>query len=141
MKFTEPEMTKAVEAVARQLFAATRPPWRRGDHDQAWRELKAIERYNHLAAAGEVVLPVLVALPERPTVGATPEFTDEEYLAAAEGASRDLMEHRQPGVWESLGERKRRKLNQGTAELARVAVEGMPIRQDPDAFIVPDYLD
>lgn len=141
MKFTEPEMTKAVEAVARQLFAATRPPWKRGDLAQGWRELKPIERYNNLAAAGEVVLPVLVALPERPTVGATPEFSDQEYLDAAEGASRELMEHRQPGVWESLSERKRRKLNQGTAELARVAVEGMPLRQDPDALNIPDYLD
>lgn len=140
MKFTEREMTAAVDAVARELFAATRAPWRRGGSDAAWERLTPIERYNRKAVVGEMVLPVLQALPERPTVGATPAFTDEEYAAAAEDASRALLEHRSPGAWDAMPERRRGRLVRSTAALARRAVAAMPVRQDPDNLIVPDHL-
>ena len=138
MEFAEHEMTSAVEAVARQLFVATRPPWRRGAAGAAWERLTRIERYHRRSAVGEMVLPALRELPERPTVGARPEFTGEEYAAAAEASSRALLEHRQPGAWEELPERRRRRLVRTTAALTRTAVAAMPVRQDPDAP-VPDH--
>jgi hypothetical protein len=129
MKFTEREMTAGVKAVAHQLMLASRP-FRRGDVDQRWAGLKPLERYEKLAAAGELVLPVLLALPERPTVGATPAFSADEYGAAALAALVDRDD----------SEKVRRRTAAVTSKLAQVAVEAMPVRQDPDALIVPDHL-
>lgn len=140
MKFTEREMTTAIEVVARQLFSATRPPWRRGSAEEAWDSLAPIEKYHRRAAVGEAVLPALVALPERPTVGARPEFSPEEYAEAAEAASRSLVDQRAPDTWDGLPDKKRSRMVRATAALTRAAVEAMPIRQDPDAIIVPDHL-
>ncbi len=140
MRFTEHEMTAGVDAVARELFAATRPPWRRGSTATAYDRLDRAQRYHRLAAAGEIVLPVLVALPERPTVGATPDFSAEEYAEAAAAALREVHEHRSPDGWDSLGTRRRRALVAVAARLTRTAVRAMPHRGDPDALVVPDHL-
>ncbi len=139
MRFTEREMTVAVDAVARRTFGATRMPWRRGASDEAWESLPTLEKYNRRSVVGEMVLPALVALPERPTVGATPEFSDEEYAAAAEVSARSLLEQRNPGSWEAMSERRRRALVKTTAAVTRAAVESMPLRQDPDDLTVPDH--
>ncbi len=140
MRFTEHEMTVAVDAVARQLFAQTRPPWRRADPDAAFAALDTRRRYRSKATAGELVLPVLTALPERPTIGAPPRFTDEEYAEAAASAGRQVMEHRRPGAWDALSARRRGRLVEASARLTKAAVAAMPVRQDPDALIVPDHL-
>jgi hypothetical protein len=140
MRFTEHEMTVGVDAVARRLFAATRPPWRRGDASAAYDALSKAEAYPRKAAAGEIVLPALTALPERPTVGASPEFTTAEYEAAAEAGSRTLLEHRRPGAWDAMSAKRRARLVATAADLTRVAVAAMPVRQDPDALVVPDHL-
>lgn len=133
-------MTAGVDAVARHLFAATRPPWRRGKADAAWQALAPIEKYNRRSAVGEIVLPVLQALPERPTVGAPPAFSDGEYAEAAEAASRALVEHRKPGTWSTMPERRRKGMVRTTAALTRRAVTAMPVRQDPEDLTVPDHL-
>ncbi len=139
MRFTEHEMTVGVDAVARELFAATRPPWKRHAVAADFEALDKARRYRHKVAAGEVVLPVLTALPERPTVGATPAFDDAEWRAAAEQGSRQVADFRTPGGWEALGERRRRRLLDGAVTLTRVAVAAMPLRSDPDALLVPDH--
>lgn len=125
MRFTEHEMTVAVDAVARHLHAATRPPWRRGSADASYDALDRMRSWRLKVRAGDVVLPVLVALPERPTVGASPEFTAAEYAAAAEQSA--------PGT----GSRRRVAV---AVALTRLAVAAMPVRQDPDALVVPDHL-
>lgn len=130
MKFTEREMTVAVDAVAQKLFAASKPPWRKGSAEEAWAQLGKFEKYQHKAAAGELILQALLALPERPTVGATPKFIDEEYAAAAQA-------HPQA---EKLSGKKQERFVSHLANLVHFAVEAMPIRQDPDALIVPDHL-
>lgn len=132
-------MTTAVDAVARRLFAATRAPWRRDGGEAAWEQLPPMEKYHHRSVVGEMVLPALQSLPERPTVGARPEFSDAEYAQAAEGASRALLEYRRPGAWDTMSARRRRRLTNTTVALTRSAVEAMPVRQDPDALIVPDH--
>ncbi len=147
MKFTEREMTVAVEGVAKELFTATLGRRARKDPEAAWRALPKFEQYQRKAAVGEAILPALIALPERPTVGETPAFTDEEYAAAATRSAEALLEQRMPGAWESLAQRERDRLVRGTEELTRSAVAAMPIRRDPDAlmstddFVVPDSLD
>ncbi|MDT0202975.1 hypothetical protein [Nocardioides sp. AE5] len=140
MKFTEREMTIAVDVVGKTLFAAKKAPWRRANVDADWEKLKPIEKYHHRAAAGEMILGPLVALPERPTIGATPQFTDEELIEAATESTRKLMEHRDPDAWEKLGEKKRKLLVKSTMAFVRIGIDAMPIRQDPDALVVPDHL-
>jgi hypothetical protein len=139
MRFTEREMTVGVKAVAQQLMVATKP-FGRGSVDERWERLSPMQRYEKLAAAGELVLPVLVALPDRPTVGASPQFTTAEWETAATEAQRSAAEQRAPGSWDSLSDRKRRGAVAVVVRLGRVAVEAMPIRQDPDAIVVPDHL-
>lgn len=120
MKFTEREMTVGIDKVAQQLFTATLPPWRKAK-ETAWELLPKFEKYQRKAAVGEAVIPALIALPERPTVGATPEFTKDEYAEAAGSKAK--------------------------ARLTKLVVEAMPVRKDPDAllgtddFVVPDTLE
>lgn len=140
MQFTEREMTVAVDEVARSMYAATRPPWKRGETGDAWEALPRVERYNRRAAVGETLIPSLLALPERPTVGERPTFSGEEYDAAAEAGSRALLEQRSPGTWDTMSDRKRRRVVKASAALLRAAVQAMPVRQDPDAPVVPDHL-
>lgn len=146
MKFTEREMTVAIEVVAKRMNAALRP-LKRSDVEAAWQSLAPYEKYVRKAAVGEAVLPALLALPERPTVGATPEFTEQEYAAAAEATTQQLLELRSAGAWAKLSARKRSKLVGAHAALTREVVEAMPLRRDPDAllgaddFVVPDSLD
>jgi hypothetical protein len=140
VRFTEREMTVAVDVVARQMFAATRLPWRRRGADEAWDHLPQTERYRRRSAVGEMVLPALQALPERPSVGSAPSFSNEEYAEAAAAATRALLEQRSPGSWDQLPERRRRRLSRLTAVLTRRAVAAMPVRQDPESPQVPDHL-
>ncbi|RJS45696.1 hypothetical protein [Nocardioides cavernaquae] len=140
MKFTEREMTVGIDIVAQRMHAALRGPFRKRDAAAAWEGLAAFAKDQRRAAVGEAVIPALLALPERPTVGATPEFTAAEYEAAAEESTRSLLEVRKPGAWEDLSEKKRTRLTRATAALTRSVVEAMPLRQDPDALIVPDDL-
>ncbi len=140
MRFTEHEMTVAVDAVARELFVATRPPWRRRGATAAYDALDRAQRYHRRAAAGEIVLPALVALPERPTVGAAPVFSDEEYAEAAAAGGRQVREHRSPGARDGLSTRRRAADVAVAARLTRLGVAAMPHRADPDALVVPDHL-
>ncbi|GAA1143593.1 hypothetical protein [Ornithinicoccus hortensis] len=143
MQFTERELTAAVEAAARLTMAASSPPWRRKDADTAWEDAPALKKYQYRAAAGEVVLPALTALPERPVVGARPEFTEQELGEAAEGVVRHQVEARREGAWEKLSDRKRAALVASTVAFVRAALAAMPVRRDPDDpenFVVPDHL-
>ncbi|MDP3968874.1 MAG: hypothetical protein Q8Q02_11385 [Nocardioides sp.] len=128
MRFTEHELTVAVEAVARRLDATTRAPWSRKKAAERWDGLSKMQRYERLSAAADLVLPVLAALPERPTVGSSPAFSAEEYTAAVEQARGS-----------AAGKRERMAVVV-LADLARRGVAAMPVRRDPDAFEVPDHL-
>jgi len=124
MKFTEREFTVAVDELAQQLFAASRPRWKRRGVDEAWRELPPMEKYALRTTVGDLALPVLVALPERPTVGAAPEFSDDEWNEATAAAFPDADADKRAAA----------------QTMARATVEVMPIRQDPDAIVIPDHL-
>lgn len=143
MQFTEQELTVAVEAAAKLTMAAGGAPWRRKDADAAWEAATALQKYQHRAAAGELVLPVLSALPERPTLGAHPEFTDEEFAQAAQDVVRRQVESRREGAWDRLSGRKRSVLVASAVAFTRAAIAAMPVRRDPDDpenFVVPDHL-
>ena len=120
-------MTVAVDAVARELFLSRKLPWRRKKGAAEWAVLPAFTRYQHKAAAGEMVLPTLAALPEASDPSAR-SFSMEQLTTAAEVGARGLAEQRSPGSWEALAAKKRRRLVQLTALLTRRALAAMPPR-------------
>ncbi len=129
MRFTEHELTVAVTAAAR-VVAGGRAR-RRDDADAAWDAMSKIDRYHLLEAVGSQVLPVLLALPDvEVAAGTRPTFSDAQIGAAVE---------------ETLGESGLGRLRQKVAvaarlTLVRTALAQLPVRQDPDALIVPDAL-
>ncbi len=129
MRFTEHELTVAVTAAARTV--ARGKVRRRGTDDAAWDAMSKLERYHLLEAVGSQVLPVLLALPDvEVEAGTRPTFTDAQIVAAVE---------------ETLGESGVGRLRQKVAvaarlTLVRTALAQLPVRQDPDALIVPDSL-
>lgn len=130
MQFSEHEMTVAVDAAARQLFLGSRAPWRRRRARQAWEQLPAFQKYQHRAAAGEIVLPTLTALPERPAPGGRPRFSLGELLEAGAAGAQSLTDHRSPGAWERLPERKRRRIARLAAVTTQLALAAMPPRPE-----------
>lgn len=129
MRFTEHELTVAVTAAARTVAAGR--VRRRAKDDDAWEAMSKIDRYHLLEAVGGQVLPVLLALPDvEVPAGTRPTFTDEQVAAAVE---------------QTLGEGGVGRLRQKVAVAARVtlvrtALAQLPVRQDPDALVVPDHL-
>ncbi len=128
MQFTEHEMTVAVDAAARHLFVGRSVPWKRKRATQTWEELPAFEKYRHRAAAGEIVLPTLTALPERAVPGGRPSFSLEELVSAGSSGAQSLTDHRSPGAWDRLSERKRKHVARAAALLTRLALDAMPVR-------------
>ena len=129
MRFTEHELTVAVTSAAKVVAGGKIAP--RGKDDDAWEAMSKIERYHLLEAVGSQVLPVLLALPDiEVEAGTRPTFTDEQIAAAVE---------------QTIGESGVGRLRQKVAvaarlTLVRTALAQLPVRQDPDALIVPDSL-
>jgi hypothetical protein len=129
MRFTEHELTVAVTAAAKVVAGGK--SLRRAQGEAAWEAMSKMDRYHLLEAVGSQVLPVLLALPDvEVPAGTRPTFTDEQVAAA---------------VQETLGETGLGRLRQKVAvtarlTLVRTALAELPVRQDPDALIVPDSL-
>ena len=129
MRFTEHELTVAVTAAAK-IVAGGRS-LRRARGEDAWEAMSKIDRYHLLEAVGSQVLPVLLALPDvEVAAGTRPTFTDAQIAAAVE---------------QTMGETGVGRIRQKVAiaarlTLVRTALAELPVRQDPDALIVPDSL-
>ncbi|MGN6723929.1 MAG: hypothetical protein ACTHJM_15070 [Marmoricola sp.] len=124
MRFTERELTVAVDRLAEEAFAASLPRRKRKHGDTEWQALTPIQKYGVRSTVADFAIPVLLALPDRPTVGAVPQFSDEEWAEASRSAFPEGDDaHRATAI-----------------AMGRTAVEVMPVRQDPDAIVIPDYL-
>ncbi len=128
MRFTEHELTRAMEAAAKSVLAVRRSN-RKRDVEQVWAGMTRYQRYQLLDSLGDQVLPVLAALPDVETpVGERPRFTDAQVKAAVEEVGTS-----------GVGGRLRR-----TAEVAarvalvQAAIAHLPPRQDPDALLPPE---
>jgi hypothetical protein len=131
MRFTERELTVALEGAAKSVLAAQDKTVRKGRRttDEAWEALTKYQRFQLLDGLGDQLLPVLVALPDvEVPVGERPTFTGAQVSAAVEERLGDVK-----GV-------RRKVLLQARMALVRIALEHLPPRQDPDALIVPDHL-
>lgn len=133
MRFTEHELTVAVTAAAKIVAGGKVGLRSKGASkgEEKWEAMSKIDRYHLLEAVGGQVLPVMIALPDiEVEAGTRPAFTDAQIAAAVE---------------ETMGESGVGKIRQKVAvaarlTLVRTALAQLPVRQDPDALIVPDHL-
>jgi hypothetical protein len=129
MRFTEHELTVAVTAAARTVAAGR--VRRRAKGDDAWEAMSKIDRYHLLEAVGGQVLPVLLALPDvEVPAGTRPTFTDEQVATAVEQTLGDS----------GVGRLRQKVAVAARVTLVRTALAQLPVRQDPDALVVPDHL-
>ena len=131
MRFTERELTVALEGAAKSVLAAQDKTVRKGRRtvDEAWAALTKYQRFQLLDGLGDQLLGPLVSLPDVDVApGTRPTFTDAQIRAAVEERLGDVR-----GI-------KRKVLLEGRVALVRLALESVPPRQDPDALIVPDHL-
>lgn len=126
MRFTEHELTVAVTAAAKVVAGGK---GRRARGDAAWEAMSKLERYHLLEAVGSQVLPVLLALPDvEVPAGTRPTFTDAQIAGAVEGTLGDS----------GVGRLRQKVAVAARLTLVRTALAQLPVRQDPDALIVPD---
>jgi hypothetical protein len=131
VRFTERELTVALEGAAKSVLAVQDKTVRKGRRtaDEAWLALTRYQRFQLLDGLGDQLLPVLVSLPDVEVApGTRPTFTDAQVSGAVEerlGAVKGL---------------KRKVLAAGRVALVKIALEAVPPRADPDALIVPDHL-
>lgn len=130
MRFTEHELTRAMEAAAKSVLAARRGN-RRRDVEEVWAGLTRYQRYQLLDGLGDQVLPVLVGLPDVEVApGTRPTFTREQVEATVaerlDAAGGGRLRHA--------------AVLRVRVALVEAALAGVPPRQDPDALVVPDHL-
>lgn len=132
MRFTERELTAALEGAAKDVLAAQDKQVRKGRRtaDEAWGELSRFQRFQLLDGIGDQVLAALVALPDvEVAIGTRPTYTDDQVRAAVEERLGD----------EHSGLRRKAAVAARTA-LVQLALSHVPPRADPDALIIPDHL-
>lgn len=132
MRFTEAELTAAMTGVAKAALAAQSKEVRKGkvDLEQAWTDLGGYGRYQLLESLGSQILPVLVALPDRPrTPGERPSYSNAEVREAVEA-----------NTGEEGGRLRRKALVVTRVALVQTALARIPPWTDPDAIDVPDSL-
>jgi hypothetical protein len=132
MRFTERELTSAVEGAAKSVLAARDKDVRKGRRtaDDAWAALGRYQRYQLMDGIGAQLLGVLVALPDvEVPIGTRPAFTDEQVAAAVAERSGDEFRGMRGKV-----------LLKARVALVQLALSHVPPRADPDALIVPDHL-
>lgn len=132
MRFTEHELTRAMEGAAKTVLAARRDVRRGGrDVEAVWSEMGRYQRYQLLDGLADQVLPVLTALPDvEVAAGSRPTYTDAQ-VAETVRARLDAT----PG-----GRLKRAVVLKARVALVQAALAAVPPRQDPDALVVPDHL-
>ncbi len=129
MRFTEHELTVAVTSAAKVVAGGKAR--RRATGDEAWEAMSKLDRYHLLEGVGSQVLPVLLALPDvEVAAGTRPSFTDEQVVAAVEQTLGDS----------GVGRLRQKVAVAARLALVRTALAQLPVRQDPDALIVPDFL-
>ncbi len=130
MRFTEQELTVAVQTAAQLAFASSTGRKGRKDPESAWQGLTPHQRYQLLEPVSAQVLPVLEALPEvEVAAGTAPAFT----LAQITGAVEQTM-------GEGGGRFRRKVAVAGRVALIKAALDALPPREDPDSLHVPDHL-
>ncbi|WP_017934324.1 hypothetical protein [Nocardioides sp. Iso805N] len=131
MRFTEQELTLAMTGVAKSVLAARDRAVRKGrrTEDELWESVSRYQRFLVLDGLGDQILPVLIGLPDvEVPAGERPTYSDAQITAAVEERLGDE------------GRLRRKALLLTRVSLVKRALASLPVRQDPDALIVPDHL-
>ena len=132
MRLTEKEMTAALTGVAQQVVAAQDKNARKGRISAAelWESMARYQRYVVLNGLGDQILPVLMALPDvEVAIGERPVFTEAQIAEAVEAQLGD-----------EGGRLRRKAVLAARVALVKMALDSIPPKADPDAFVVPDHL-
>lgn len=131
MRFTERELTVALEGAAKSVLAVQDKDVRKGRRtvDDAWAALTRYQRYQMLAGLGDQLLGVLVALPDvEVEIGTRPAFTEAQISQTVQEQAGEEMRGLRGKV-----------LLKGRVALVQLALSHVPPRADPDALVVPDH--
>lgn len=124
MRFTEHELTLAVNGAAKSVFAARNRRRRGLDVDAAWEEMDRYQRFQIQDAVGSQVLPVLVALPDVEVApGTRPTYSTRQIQEVVAGLVDD-----------DLGRVRRTVTIKARTALVQTALAHLPPRSDPDAL-------
>jgi hypothetical protein len=132
MRFTERELTLALQGAAKSVLAVQDKSVRKGQRtaDEAWEALSKYQRFVLMDGLGDQLLPVLVGLPDREVaVGERPTYTDDEVAATISERDADALK----GI-------RGKVVLKARVSLVQLALSHVPPRADPDALIVPDHL-
>lgn len=128
MRFTEHELTTALNGAAKSVLAARRKFRRGADIDSAWDAMDRYERFQLLDALGAQILPVLVALPDVEVApGTRPTYSDQQVSDVVAGL-----------VGDDLGRLRRAVVVKARTALVQTALAHLPPRLDPDALGTPE---
>jgi hypothetical protein len=123
VKFTETELTVALEAAAKVALTAQSRDIRKGrvDVEDVWRELGGYGRYQLLDSLSGQVLPVLTALPDQARVhGERPSYSAAQVRTA-------VAEH----LDEAGGRLRRQAVVLARTTLVQAALAAVPPWHDP----------
>ena len=132
MRFTERELTVALEGAAKGVLTAQDKSVRKGRRtaDDAWAELGRYQRFQLLDGLGDQLLPVLVALPDVEVApGTRATYTDRQVTETVESLLDD-----------GVGKLRRVVVVKTRTALVHSALASLPLRRDPDTLEVPDHL-
>lgn len=140
MKFTEHEMTTALTGLAKHYLAQIHPDKDADDFgvDAAWENIPRFNRYKTLEVYGDLVLPVLVALPDVDVEpGTRPVFDDNQVLTAAQQVVADR---------EAAGRSHAPDVSADDAVKSsflttRLALRFLPVRLDADGLLTGDDIE
>ena len=132
MRFTERELTVALEGAAKTVLAAQDKTVRKGRRtaDEAWEALTKYQRFQLLDGLGDQLLPVLVGAAGRRGGGRGP---------GRRSPTRRCARRSRSGSATCAGI-KRQGAAPGPGRAGPDRAGGVPPRADPDALIVPDHL-
>lgn len=125
MRFTEHELTAALNGAARSVVAARKTGRKSGaDADSAWAAMDRYERYQLLDALASQILPVLTALPDvEVPPGTRPSYSNHQVSEAV----KNLVEA-------DLGRLRRAAVVKVRTALVQAALASVPVRLDPNAL-------
>jgi hypothetical protein len=129
MRFTEHELTVALQGVAKSVLASQRKVRRGGvDIDTVWDTMDRYERFRLLDGLGTQVLPVLVALPDVDVApGTRASYSEKQVREVVDG----LVPH-------DLGRVRRAATVKLRTALVMTALASLPPRLDPDALLTSE---
>ena len=132
MRFTERELTAALTGAAKSVWPPRTSTVRKGRRsvDEAWQSLTSTAGSSCSTGSATRCCRCSSALPDvEVEAGTRPTFTAAQVTSTVEST-----------IGDDVGRVRRAVLVKTRVALVNIALSHVPVRQDPDALIVPDHL-